>query len=61
MTKPARTEAELIAMARAELKVHVDCPDGIVISVLRDGDSWEFRASADAATVAKPAIPSASP
>ena len=26
-----------IAMARAELKVHADCPDGIVISVLRDG------------------------
>ena len=36
MSKPAKTEAELIAMARAELKVHADCPDGIVISVLRD-------------------------
>ena len=54
MGKPAKTEAELIAMARAELKVHADCPDGIVISVLRDGDSWEFRAMADDATVAKP-------
>ena len=31
-------------MAGAELKVHVDCPDGIVISVRRDGDSWEFFA-----------------
>ena len=30
MSKPAKTEAELIAMARAELKVHADCPDGIV-------------------------------
>ena len=39
----------LIAMARAELQVHADCPDGIVISVLRDGDSWEFRAKADEA------------
>jgi hypothetical protein len=57
MSKPVKTEAELIAMARAELAVHVDGPDGIVISVLRDGDSWEFRATADAATVAKPGYP----
>ena len=57
MSKPVRTEAELIAMAQAELKVHADCPDGLVISVLRDGDSWEFRASADAATTAKPGYP----
>ena len=57
MSKPLKTVAELIAMARAELKVHVDGPDGIVISVLRDGDSWEFRATADAATVAKPGYP----
>jgi hypothetical protein len=57
MSKPAKTEAELIAMARAELKVHVDCPDGIVISVIRDGDSWEFRATADDATIAKPGYP----
>jgi hypothetical protein len=57
MSKPAKTEAELIAMARAELKVHADCPDGIVISVLRSGDSWEFRAAADAATIARPGYP----
>ncbi len=57
MSKPVKTEAELIAMARAELKAHVDGQDGIVISVLRDGDSWEFRASADEATVAKPGYP----
>ncbi len=38
MSKPAKTEAELIAMAKAELKVHADCPDGIVISVIRDGE-----------------------
>jgi hypothetical protein len=30
---------------------------GLVISVLRDGNSWEFRASADDATVAKPGYP----
>ena len=57
MSKPTRTESELIAMARAELKVHADCPDGIAISVISSGDSWEFRASADEATVAKPGFP----
>jgi len=57
MSKPIKTEAELIAMARTELKVHVDCPDGIVISAIRDGDSWEFRASADQATIAKAGYP----
>jgi hypothetical protein len=57
MSKPSKTEAELVAMARAELKAHADCPDGIVISVLRTGDSWEFRAAADAATIAKPGYP----
>jgi hypothetical protein len=57
MSKPSKTEAELVAMARAELKVHADCPEGIVISVLRDGDSWEFRATADQATIDKPGYP----
>ena len=57
MSKPVKTEAELIAMARAELKAHADCPDGIVISAISDGESWEFRAKADAATVAKAGYP----
>jgi hypothetical protein len=57
MSKPAKTEAELIAMATAELKVHAGFPEGIVISVLRSGNSWEFRTSADEATVAKPGYP----
>jgi hypothetical protein len=57
MSKPVKTEAELVDMARAELKAHADCPDGIVISVLRTGDSWEFRTEADAATIAKPGYP----
>jgi hypothetical protein len=57
MSKPVKTEAELIAMARAELKAHLDCPDGIVIAVLRDGDSWDFRAEADQATIDKPGYP----
>jgi hypothetical protein len=57
MSKPLKSEAELIAMAVAELKVHADCPDGIIISVIRDGDSWEFRAKAAEATVAKAGYP----
>jgi hypothetical protein len=57
MSKPIKTEAELVALARAELKVHADCPDGIAILVLRDGDSWEFRAEAGAETIAKPGYP----
>lgn len=59
MSKPAKTEAELIEMARAELKVHADAPAGMVISIIRDGDSWEFRASADKATEDKPGYPEA--
>jgi hypothetical protein len=57
MSKPTKTEAELVAMARTELKVHADCSDGIAISVLRAGDSWEFRTEADEATIAKPGYP----
>jgi imidazolonepropionase-like amidohydrolase len=57
MSKPAKTEAELVAMARAELKVHADCPDGIKIFVLAREDSWEFRTEADEATKAKPGYP----
>jgi hypothetical protein len=57
MSKPPKTEAELIAMAKAELKVHADCPDGIVISIICDGGSWEFRATADEATIARPGYP----
>jgi hypothetical protein len=58
MSKPSKTEAELIAMVRAELKVHSpECPDGIAISVLRSEDSWEFRTAAEEATIAKPGYP----
>jgi hypothetical protein len=44
-------------MARAELKVHADGSDGLVISIVRDGDSWEFRADADRATRDRPGFP----
>ena len=57
MSKPAKTDQELVAMARAELKAHLNCPDGIVISVLRDGASWEFRMTADPSTVSMPGYP----
>ena len=57
MTKPVKTEAELVAMAKAELKVHADCPDGMVISVIRNEDSWEFRSAADDATMPLLPIP----
>jgi hypothetical protein len=57
MTKLAKSQSELVAMAVAELKVHADCPDGMKISVIRSDDTWEFRASADEATVAKPGYP----
>ena len=57
MTKPAKAEAELIAMAWAELKAHADGPEGLTISIVRDGDSWEFRADADQATRDKPGFP----
>jgi hypothetical protein len=59
MSKPAKTEAELIEMARAELRVHADPPDGMVISIIHDGDLWEFRASADKATEDKAGYPEA--
>ena len=60
MSKPAKTEAELIAMARAEMKVHADCPDGIVISVLRDGDSGNSAPRPMTPRLQNPAIPNAS-
>lgn len=59
MSKPVKTEAELIAMAKAELKVHADPPDGMKVAIIRDGESWEFRASADKATEDKPGYPEA--
>jgi hypothetical protein len=57
MSKPAKTEAELVAMARAELEIHEDCPDGITIFVVRNEDGWEFRTQANEATREKPGYP----
>jgi hypothetical protein len=57
MSKPTKSAAELVAMARAELKAHADCPDGIEILVIGNDGEWEFRATADAATIAKPGYP----
>jgi hypothetical protein len=44
-------------MARAELKVHADRSDGIGISVIENEGGWEFRTTADGATIAKPGYP----
>jgi hypothetical protein len=57
MSKPVKSETELVAMARAELKVHANCPDEITIVVLRNDESWEFRTEADSAAKAKPGYP----
>ncbi|WP_315776912.1 MULTISPECIES: hypothetical protein [unclassified Bradyrhizobium] len=57
MSKPSKTEAELIAMAVAELKAHTEYAEGIRIAVVRDGNSWEFRASADQETIGRPGYP----
>ena len=57
MTKPTKTEAELIEMAMTELKVHLGCPDWMAISVLRWGTRWEFRAKADPGTATRPGYP----
>ena len=59
MSKPVKTQAELIEMARAELKVHADPPDGLTISIIGDGDSWELPAGADKATQEKAVYPEA--
>jgi hypothetical protein len=57
MSKPTKTEAELIAMAMSELKAHLDCPEGMKISLLKWEDGWEFRAKADPGTASKPGYP----
>mgnify|MGYP000547718261 CR=1 FL=1 len=36
---------------------HADGPDNLVISIVRDSDSWEFRADADQATRDRPGFP----
>jgi hypothetical protein len=59
MSKPVKTVAELIEMAKAELKVHAEVFDGMKISVVRDGDGWEFRANADKPTQDKAGYPEA--
>jgi hypothetical protein len=59
MTRPVKTEAELIEMAKAELRVHAEYPEGMVISIIRDGDGWEFRAAADKTTEGRPGYPEA--
>ena len=60
MSKPVKTEAELIAMAKAELKAHADCPDGMVITVLRDGMPGNSAPAPIRQAPQSPVIPNAS-
>jgi hypothetical protein len=48
MDRPRKTDAELIAIAIAELRDHGFHLDGLNISVVRSDDSWEFRSAAPA-------------
>src|ERR1700744_3105889 len=57
MSKPTKSAAELIDMARAERKVNAQCSDGIEISVIRADGGGGFRTAADEATIAKPGYP----
>ena len=52
MSKPTKTEAELDGKSRTQ-----NPRPSRLISVLRSGDSWEFRTEADEATNAKPGYP----
>ena len=61
MSKPIKTEAELLVMARAELKAHLDAPEGRSIAVVRDGASWSFARTPMARPWPSRAIPQASP
>ena len=50
---PSRTDRDGAGRAEGSRRLS----DGIQISILRDGDSWEFRAAADKATEGKPGYP----
>ena len=43
MSKPVKTQAELIEMAKAELKVHADPPDGLCDEQGRRGHATGVR------------------
>lgn len=50
MTKPAKSSADLLALLKEEMNHYADCPEGISVSVIPAGSSWEFRTTADDAT-----------
>jgi len=50
-------EAPALKRGRAQQPTSRANAHPMIISAIRDGDSWEFRAGADAATVAKPGFP----
>ena len=50
MTRPAKSSADLLALLKEEMNHYADCPEGISVSVIPAGSSWEFRTTADDAT-----------
>jgi hypothetical protein len=50
MRKTPKTSSEILALVRAELERHVACPAGLAIYVVRSGETWELRTSADQET-----------
>lgn len=50
MSKPTKTSADILAMLKEEMNHYADCPEGIIVSVISTGNSWEFRTTADDAT-----------
>jgi hypothetical protein len=51
MGKTPKTSVEILALVRAELARHVACPAGLAITVVRAGETWELRTSADHETM----------
>lgn len=47
MSKLVKMESEFIVMVKVELKVYVECLDGMMILILCDGNFWEFWVSVD--------------
>jgi hypothetical protein len=50
MQKTPKTSAEILDLVRAEEERHGPWPQGLIVTVLRVGDSWELRTSADQET-----------
>ncbi len=52
MKKVGKTRADILALVKAELERHMAPPDGLTISVIPLGSTWELRTNADEAAKA---------